>query len=123
MKAHRALIIEDDALLGTYLVETLTGMGYEICAIESTEAAAVSAAGRHRPDLMIVDARLRDGSGISAVRAILGSGFVPHVFISGDTASVQASTPTAIVLQKPFRESDLVQAVHRALAASAAGSE
>src|ERR1039458_702062 len=67
MKAHRVLIVEDDALLGVYLAELLIGMGHEICAIEATEADAVSAAAQRGPDLMIVDARLRDGSGISAV--------------------------------------------------------
>ena len=123
MKAHRVLIVEDDALLGVYLAELLIGMGHEICAIEATEADAVSAAAQRGPDLMIVDARLRDGSGISAVEEILRTRFVPHVFVSGDTSRIRSSRPGAVVLQKPFRESDLARAVQRALAAATTGSE
>jgi CheY-like chemotaxis protein len=123
MKAHRVLIVEDDALLGVYLAELLIGMGHEICAIEATEADAVSAAAQRGPDLMIVDARLHDGSGVAAVEEILRKGFVPHVFVSGDISSIRSSRPGAVVLQKPFRESDLARAIQRALAAPATGSE
>ncbi|MGO9005502.1 MAG: response regulator [Beijerinckiaceae bacterium] len=123
MKAHRVLIVEDDAMLGVYLAEMLIGMGHDICAIEATEADAVSAAAQRGPDLMIVDARLRDGSGISAVEEILHTGFVPHVFISGDTSHIRSSRPGAVVLQKPFRESDLARAVQRALGAATARSK
>ena len=42
------------------------------------------------PDLMIVDVRLRDGSGISAVEEILTAGWIPHVFVSGETSRIQA---------------------------------
>ncbi len=35
-----------------------------------------------------------------------GDRFVPHVFISGDAATVQAVKPTAAALQKPFDETD-----------------
>ncbi len=67
--------------------DALAAMGYDVCAIEATEAGAVAAAARYKPDLMIVDARLRDGSGVSAVEEILRTGWVPHVFVSGETSS------------------------------------
>jgi two-component system, response regulator PdtaR len=114
MTALRVLVVEDDALLGMYLAEMLVGMGYDICAIEATEAAAVAAASRYEPDLMIVDARLRDGSGIAAVEQILSSSQIPHLFVSGDTKSVQEARPGAVVLRKPFRESELASAIRRA---------
>src|ERR1700719_4544619 len=58
MKALRVLVIEDDALIAMLLSELLAGMGHDVCATAATEADAVTAATRHRPDLMIVDARL-----------------------------------------------------------------
>ena len=115
MKAHRVLIVEDDALLGVYLAELLIGMGHEICAIEATEADAVSAAAQRGPDLMIVDARLGHGSGVTAVEEILRTGFVPHLFITGNISRVMALRPGAVVLEKPFREADLMHAIQRAL--------
>ena len=120
MKALRILVVEDNALIGMLLAEMLQEMGHEVCAIEATEAEAVAAADRCRPDLMIVDARLGDGSGVSAVERIRRGGSVPHLFISGDIWKVTALRPDAVVVQKPFREADLARAIQRALDAASA---
>jgi two-component system, response regulator PdtaR len=119
MKALRVLVVEDDAVIGMLLADMLAEMGHDVCAIEATEADAVAAAVRCRPNLMIVDARLGDGSGLSAVEEILRTGLVPHLFISGDTFGVQARSPGAVVIQKPFRESDLAWAIQRTLGVAA----
>ena len=119
MKALRVLVVEDEILIGMLLADALGAMGYEVCAIEATETGAVAAAARCNPDLMIVDARLRDGSGVSAVEEILRTGWVPHVFVSGETSTKQALRPGAIVIQKPFRDMDLNRAIQRALDAAA----
>jgi CheY-like chemotaxis protein len=119
MKALRVLVVEDDAMIAMLFAEVLAGMGHDVCAIEATEADAVATAVRCRPDLMIVDVRLGDGSGVSAVEEILRTGPVPHVFVSGDTSRVQTLRPGAVVIQKPFRESDLARAIQRALGAAA----
>lgn len=115
MKPVRILVVDDDALIGELLAEVLVGMGYEICAIEATEAGAVAAALRCRPDLMLVDVRLGDGSGVAAVEEIQRTRPIPHVFMTADTPTVQALKTVAVVLQKPFREADLSRAVNRAL--------
>jgi CheY-like chemotaxis protein len=120
MRALRVLVVEDNAIIGMLLAEVLAGMGHDVCAIEATEADAVTAAARCRPDLMIVDVQLGDGSGVFAIEKILRTGFVPHVFVSGDTLGVRALRPGAVVIQKPFRESDLARAILRALGAAAA---
>ena len=118
MAALRVLLVEDEAVIAVLLAEVLGGMGSEVCAIEATEADAVAAAARCRPDLMIVDARLGTGSGVAAVEEILRTGPVPHVFVSGDSSIVQALRPDAVVMQKPFREADLARAIQRALGAA-----
>lgn len=41
------------------------------CAIGATETGAVTAAARHKPDLMSVDAHLGHGSGLAAVDTII----------------------------------------------------
>ena len=88
MKALRVLVVEDDALIAMLLSELLAGMGHDVCATAASEAEAVIAATRYDPDLMIVDARLGRGSGVSAVEQILRAGPVAHVFVSGDAESV-----------------------------------
>ncbi len=115
MKAVRVLVVEDDALVGPLLGEMLAGMGHAVCAIETTESDAVTAAMRFLPDLMIVDERLGEGSGIRAVDAILIAGPVPHVFISGDVSVIGLFRPDAEVLQKPFRAAELERAITRVL--------
>jgi CheY-like chemotaxis protein len=117
MKVLRILVVEDDTITGMLLGELLTSMGYDVCAIESTEADAVTAAARCRPDLMIVDVRLGEGSGVSAVEEILRAGPVSHVFVSGDISGVPALTPGTVIIRKPYREPDLAQAIQRAIGA------
>jgi DNA-binding response OmpR family regulator len=111
----RVLIVEDDAMIGLLLGDVLEGMGHDVCAIEATEAGAVAAAARYRPGLMIVDARLSDESGISAVADILLTGFIPHLFVSGNLSQVRLLRPDAVTLQKPYREAELMSAIQCAL--------
>lgn len=115
MTALRVLVVEDDAIIGALLAEMLEGMGHDVCAIEATEADAVAAAARCRPDLMIVDVRLGEGSGVSAVDEIHRAGPVPHVFVSADISRLQALRPGATIIQKPYREADLARVIQRAL--------
>jgi CheY-like chemotaxis protein len=101
-----------------HLGELIEEMGYEVCASEATEAGAVAAAARCRPDLMIVDAGLSEGSGIGAVATICRTKPIPHVFVSGDVAAIMRLRPDSVVVQKPFHKADLVRAVARALDAT-----
>lgn len=114
MNALRVLVMEDDAMIGILLGEVLEGMGH-VCAIEATEAGSVAAASRCRPELMIVDVRLGEGSGVAAVEEIIRAGPVPHVFVSGDPSRVAALRPGAVFIQKPFSEATLAGAIQRAL--------
>ncbi|WP_261971178.1 response regulator [Prosthecodimorpha staleyi] len=107
--------MEDEALLAALLAEVLIDMGHTVDAIVATEADAVRAAKRLKPDLMIVDFRLREGTGADAVAKILTDGFVPHVYMSGDRLNIMPRHARAVVLEKPFRDSDLMRAIDRAV--------
>ena len=111
MKAQRTLVVEDDAIIGGLLAETLEGLGHTVCAVERNLANAVAAASNLRPDLMIVDVGLGKASGIAAVNEILRSGFVPHVFVTGDAVRGMPLGPDTVLIRKPFRVSDLDQAI------------
>src|ERR1051326_8786651 len=117
MKALRVLVIEDDALIVLLLAELLAGMGHVVCATVATEREAVIAAADYKPDLMIVDAGLGQGSGISAVEAILRTRAIAHLFISGDAERVRLRQPDAVVVRKPLPQAELVRAIEAALAA------
>ena len=118
MKALQILVVEDDSLIAMLLVETLAEMGYGVCGVEATESGAVMAALRCRPDLIIVDVQLREGNGVSAVDEILGTGFVPRLFVSGHIEEVLAQRPGAVAIEKPFQESELDRAIQLALDAA-----
>jgi CheY-like chemotaxis protein len=115
-RALRVLVVEDDALIGFLLGEMLKEMGYDLCAIEATEAGAIEAAMRCKPDLIIMDVLLESGSGVSAIREILRLGPVPFVFATGDLSGRRALISGAVVIQKPFDEAALTAAIRRAVA-------
>ena len=118
MDALNILVVEDDAMVAELLAEVIAELGHRVCAIEATETGAVAAAARHKPDLMIVDARLGQGSGLAAVATILATGPIPHIFVSGDIAGILALRPGAVTLQKPYTEAALLVAMRHALAAA-----
>jgi CheY-like chemotaxis protein len=120
MKALRILVVEDDAMVAMVLAELLVMQGHSVCAIAATESDAVAAAFRFTPDMMIVDAQLREGSGLGAVDRIQGGRPVAHVFVSGDALRVRTLRPCATVIQKPYFERDLTCAIQRAFDAAAA---
>ena len=111
----RIIVVEDDALIGMLLGEMLEDMGHDVCAIEATEDGAVASAALCHPDLMIVDAQLGQGSGLVAVDKIQQTGIMPHVFVSGDISRVRMLRPNSIIVQKPYREAEIANAIQRAI--------
>ncbi len=107
------LLVEDDTLIGMLLAEMLSQMGLDVCGIEATEAGAINAALRLKPDLMIVDARLASGSGVAAIAAIESHAKVPHIFMSGARMGVDLNG--APMLLKPFDEVALAAAIRRVM--------
>lgn len=118
MKSLRVLVVEDNAMVSMLLADMLEEMGHEVCGVEATESAAVITALRCHPDLMILDALLGKGCGITAMATIERIESIPHLFASGDVARVRALRPNAVVIQKPYFEADLARAIDRALLAA-----
>ena len=110
------LVADDDPLIGPLLRDILLYLGHVVCAITTNEDAAVEAAVHHRPDLIMMDAQLRQGNGIDAMDRIVALiGPTPHIFISGDLHGILARAPGAITLQKPFRIEQIEGAIRRTL--------
>ena len=111
----RILVIEDEAIIGMLLSEVLAGMGHKVIGVAATESAAIALAADYLPDLLIVDAGLTSGNGVSAVDIILATRFVPHVFTTGNALKVRLLKPDAVVLEKPYHEAELAEAIASAL--------
>ena len=123
MKRLRILVVEDDGMVAFLLGQILEGMDHEVCGIESNKAGAIAAAKHLKPDLMIVDEHLGPESGLVLIETVLQDGPMPHVFVSGDTARILTLRPLAVVLEKPYFETDLEQAIQLALTPPSAAAD
>jgi len=119
------LVVEDEPIVALELQSYLDGMGYACAGHVTSGEAAVEAAARLRPDLVLMDVTL-DGpmDGIEAAEAIRAARDVPVVFLTafGDPATVaraKAAAPFGYLL-KPFEERDLRAALEVAAGRRAA---
>jgi DNA-directed RNA polymerase specialized sigma24 family protein len=121
----RILIIEDEAVIAMDLSDLVTGAGHDVCAVEATASAAVAAAKRERPDLVLADIQLADGSsGIDAVKEILSSFEVPVIFITAfpDRLLTGERPEPTFLITKPYSPDMVRAAVSQALFFESTGS-
>src|SRR3546814_15982764 len=60
--SRRILIVEDEFMLALAIEEMVQEIGYTVCDAVATAPAAVAAAERHRPDVVLMDIRLAQGT-------------------------------------------------------------
>lgn len=121
----RILIIEDEAVIAMDLSDLVTGAGHDVCAVEATASAAVAAAKRERPDLVLADIQLADGSsGIDAVKEILAAFEVPVIFITAfpDRLLTGERPEPTFLITKPYSPDMVRAAVSQALFFESTGS-
>jgi CheY-like chemotaxis protein len=109
-----ALIIEDEPLIAMLLEDILSDAGYTSFEQALDQRGAIQAAKRRCPDLITADDKLISGTGIGAVKVICAEQAIPVIFITGNPVSID----DAVALAKPFRPSDLIQAIPEAIAAA-----
>lgn len=114
----RVLIIEDEAVIAMDLGDIVQGLGHTIVATATTAKTAVEAAERERPNLVLADIQLADGSsGIDAVNKILSSFSVPVIFITAFPERLltgERPEPTFLIT-KPYSPEAVRAAVSQAL--------
>lgn len=114
----RILIIEDEAVIAMDLSDLVTAAGHDVCATATTAKSAVEAAKRERPDLVLADIQLADGSsGIDAVKEILASFEVPVIFITAfpDRLLTGERPEPTFLITKPYSPDTVRAAVSQAL--------
>src|ERR1051326_8376617 len=116
----RILIAEDETIIRLDLRELLERAGYEVCAEARDGKEAVELARAERPDLAVLDVKMPQLDGIEAARRILDERPIPIVMLTayGQEELVSRAVEAGVFgyLVKPFRESDLLPAIHTARA-------
>jgi len=117
---RRILIVEDDYLVATELEFALSGAGFEVVGTAATAAEALDIASAARPDLAIVDVRLRgDDDGVNVAKRIFNDLGIRSIFATAhadDSTKSRALEAKPIAwIQKPYRPAELVSAVDTAL--------
>ncbi len=115
MHVKHALIIEDQPVIALAIQDELRDCGYESADIAITEAEAIRRAEEKCPDLITVDERLDDGSGIAAIRHICRDKAIPVIFITASPDQIKAAVPDAVILEKPFSHRNLSSAILKAV--------
>ncbi len=85
MGTLRLLVADDEEAVLTAIVRMSESLGHEVVAQARDGREAVDMAGRTRPDLVLLDIRMPQLTGLEAARSILGEHPVPIVIITGHT--------------------------------------
>jgi response regulator NasT len=116
----RILVAEDETIIRLDLKEILERAGFDVCAEARDGEEAVELAARDKPDLAILDVKMPRLDGIEAARRILAERPIPIVMLTayGQEELVSRAVEAGVFgyLVKPFRESDLLPAIHAARA-------
>jgi PAS domain S-box-containing protein len=116
MAQARILIVEDETIVAMDVAATLRRLGYEVLGMVGTGAAAIESAQSLKPDLILMDIRIKGPmDGIEAASVIQQQRVTPIVFLTAhadaDTVErAKAASPYGYLV-KPFDE----RALHRAL--------
>jgi two-component system, cell cycle sensor histidine kinase and response regulator CckA len=114
------LVVEDEHIVAKDIATRLTRRGYTVVAIASTAAEAIEEAGRHRPDLVLMDIMLKgDVDGITAadrIRELYGLPIVYLTAYADDNTLQRAKVTDAFgYILKPFEERELSITIEMAL--------
>jgi response regulator NasT len=116
----RILIAEDETIIRLDLRDLLERAGFEVCAEAKDGEEAVELARAEQPDLAILDVKMPRLDGIEAAKRMLDERPLPIVMLTayGQDELVARAVEAGVFgyLVKPFREQDLLPAIHTARA-------
>ncbi|MDO5621637.1 MAG: response regulator [Paracoccus sp. (in: a-proteobacteria)] len=115
----KVMVIEDETIIAMDLKGIVQAMGHQVTGIARTHSAAIKLAGEQRPDLILADIQLADGSsGIDAVNELLDSmGEMPVIFITAFPERLLTGDrpEPAFLISKPYSEEQVRSAVSQAM--------
>jgi PAS domain S-box-containing protein len=119
-KMVQILVVEDETIIALNLKESLESLGYIVVGIATSGKKAVEKATKFRPDLVLMDIRLKGSmDGISAAQQIWENFSIPAIFVTGhsDRSTLERAKLTAPFgyILKPVKEQELYVAIETAL--------
>jgi signal transduction histidine kinase len=120
MVAERILVVEDERVVARDIEKRLKKLGYVVSASVASGEAAVEKVAELRPDLVLMDIRLKGQmDGIEAAEQIRADSDTPVIYLTAyaDDATLQRAKVTEPFgyIVKPFDERDLQVAIEVAL--------
>ena len=120
MAKAQILVVEDDNIVVLELRDRLQSLGYAVSAVASFGEEAIEKAAETRPDLILMDIRLKgDIDGIEAAEEIRARSDIPVVYLTAyadeDTLQRAKVTEPYGYIIKPFEERELHIAIEVAL--------
>jgi DNA-directed RNA polymerase specialized sigma24 family protein/CheY-like chemotaxis protein len=112
------LIIEDEPLTAAHLEALVTSLGHDVTGVARTHGAALKLAHDRKPDLILSDIQLADGSsGVEAVNEILGEFEAPVIFVTGhpEMLLTGAKPEPTFLIAKPFNAETVKAVIGQAL--------
>jgi PAS domain S-box-containing protein len=114
------MIVEDEGVVALELEQCLRQLGYKVPSVVGTGAEAVARAAEIKPDLVLMDIRLKGKmDGIEAAQEIMNCQSIPVVYLTAhsDDATVRRARETAPFgyVLKPWEEKSLQIAIDLAL--------
>lgn len=113
----RILIIEDEEFILMHLESLVQQLGHEVVGTAATKSIAVAQACKTRPDLILSDVNLADGSsGLDAVQEIVKDREIPVIFITAYPERLLTGTcpEPAFLITKPFNDEAVKATVSQA---------
>jgi CheY-like chemotaxis protein len=120
MTPTRILIVEDESITAEYLQTVLTDLGYSVTAIVSKGLDAIAEAERNKPDLVLMDIRIKGKmDGIEAAGIIRHRFDIPSVYLTAHadlkTLSRAKLAEPLGYLVKPFQVTELQATIEIAM--------
>jgi|688.fasta_scaffold274255_2 DNA-binding NarL/FixJ family response regulator len=112
----RILLVDDDQLIRFVHQMFIERAGHEVVGVAEEETQAVRMALELKPDVVVMDIRLEDGTnGISAMRTIQQTLNIPAIYISGnsDNKTMEDAEKTIMkaFLVKPVTQDEIAKAI------------
>ncbi|MDB6180961.1 response regulator [Paracoccus fistulariae] len=115
----KIMVIEDEMIIAMDLKGIAQALGHEVTGVARTHTAAIELAAKDRPDLILADIQLADGSsGVEAVNELLQKlGDVPVIFITAFPERLLTGDrpEPAFLISKPYSEEQVRSAVSQAM--------
>jgi len=115
----RVLVADDDPIIRLDLKQMLANLGYEVVAEAGDGNEAVLLARSVKPDVCVLDVRMPERDGISAVAELVAEGISAAIVLTAynDQELVQKATDAGAFayLIKPFKPQDLPPAIEVAV--------